>query len=240
MVSKHLKRLSIPKVWPIPKKSHVWAVKSSPGPHPIERSIPLLVIIRDMLKYCDTEREGRRIIGNGNIHIDGRAVTDYKLPVGFMDVLSLPRTKEHFRTLLDPRGTLRLIKIPKENANWKLVRIENISFVKGGKKQLNLHDGRNTLIDKGKKGEYKTGDVLKIELPSQKILNAYSLQKGNVAMIIGGKHAGQIAKIKGYEVTKSPKPNNVDFEEGFSTIKDHVFVVGKTTPEITVPEVSII
>jgi small subunit ribosomal protein S4e len=198
------------------------------------------VIIRDMLKYCDTEGEGRRIIGNREINIDGRVVTNHKLPVGFMDVLSIPRTKEHYRTLLDRKGKLRVMKIPQENSGWKLARIENISYVKGAKKQLNLHDGRNILIEKGKKGEYRTGDVLKIELPSQKILNAYPMKKGNVAMIIGGKHAGQIAKIKEYKVTRSPKPNLVDFEEGFSTIKDHVFVVGKTQPEIKIPEVSVI
>jgi small subunit ribosomal protein S4e len=239
-MSKHMKRLNIPRVWSLPKKSHVWATRSSPGPHPIDRSIPLLVIVRDMLNYCDTEGEGRRIIGNREVNIDGRVVTDHKLPVGFMDVLSIPRTKEHFRTLLDPKGKLRVMKIPKENSGWKLARIENISYVKGAKKQLNLHDGRNILIEKGQKGEYKTGDVLKIELPSQKILTTYPMKKGNVAMIIGGKHAGQIAKIKDYKVTRSPKPNIVGFEEGFSTIKDHVFVVGKTQPEIKVPEVSVI
>jgi ribosomal protein S4E len=32
----------------------------------------------------------------------------------------------------------------------------------------------------------------------------------------------------------------VEFNEGFSTIKDHVFVVGKKKPEITLPEVSIV
>jgi small subunit ribosomal protein S4e len=90
------------------------------------------------------------------------------------------------------------------------------------------------------KGKYKTGDVLKIDLPSQKIMDYYPMEKGNVAMIIGGKHAGQIATIENYKKIRGPKPNVVEFKEGFSTINDHVFVVGKTKPEITVPEVSIV
>ncbi|UCF09016.1 MAG: 30S ribosomal protein S4e [Thermoplasmata archaeon] len=234
-MSKHMKRLASPRVWSIPKKTNIWAVKQSPGPHPIKRSVPLLIMLRDMLGYCDTAREGRLIIGKRNILIDGRISTDYKMPVGFMDVVSIPRTKENYRALLDSKGKLRPIRISKDRAKWKLVRIENITTNKGGRTQLNLHDGRNILV-KGVK--YKAGDVLKIELPSQKILDYYSMEKGNVAMIIGGKHSGQIATIENYKVIRSPKPNIIEFKEGFSTLKDHVFVVGKKSPEITVPEVS--
>jgi small subunit ribosomal protein S4e len=232
-----MKRLASPRVWSIPKKSHIWATKQSPGPHPIERSVPLLIMIRDILGYCDTAREGRKIIGERNILIDGRIVTDHKLPVGFMDVLSLPKSKENYRALLDSKGKIRPIRISKDRAHWKLVKIRNITTIKGGKTQLNFHDGRNILV---KKGKYKTGDVLKIELPSQKILDYYPMEKGNVAMIIGGKHSGQVGTIENYKKIRGPKPNIVEFSEGFSTVKDHVFVVGKKKPEITVPEVSIV
>jgi small subunit ribosomal protein S4e len=190
-----------------------------------------------MLEYCDTAREGRRIIGDRNILIDGRIATNYKMPVGFMDVISIPKAKENYRALLDTRGKIRPIRISKDRAHWKLVRIENITTITGGETQLNLHDGRNILIDKKK---YKTQDVLKIELPSQKILDSYGLEKGNVAIIIAGKHSGQIATIENYQIIKGPKPNIVEFKEGFSTIKDHAFVVGKKSPEITLPEVSIV
>ena len=236
-MSKHMKRLASPRVWSIPKKSHVWATKQSPGPHSIERSVPLLIMVRDILGYCDTAREGRKIIGERNIQIDGRIVTDYKLPIGFMDVVSLPKSKENYRALLDSKGKIRPIRISKDRAFWKLVRISNITTINGGRTQLNLHDGRNILVEKGK---YKSGDVLKIELPSQKILDNYPLAKGNVAMIIGGKHSGQIGTIENYIKVRGPKPNIVEFSEGFSTINDHVFVVGTKKPEITLPEVSIV
>ncbi len=236
-MKKHLKRLASPRVWSIPKKSNVWTVKQSPGPHPIERSVPLLIMVRDMLGYCDTAREGRRIIGDREILIDGRIVTNYKMPVGLMDVITIPKAKENFRALLDYRGKIRPIRISKDRTFWKLARIENITTITGGRTQLNLHDGRNILINKGK---HKPNDVLKIELPSQKILDSYALEKGNVAMIIGGKHSGQIASIENYKVIRSPKPNIVEFSEGFSTILDHVFVVGKKSPEITLPEVSVV
>jgi small subunit ribosomal protein S4e len=232
-----MKRLAAPRKWSIPRKQHKWVVKPSPGAHGVYESIPLLIIIRDLLEYCDTAREGKRIIGARDIMIDGKVATNPKQPIGFMNVISISKLKENYRVMLDTRGKFTLVKIPTARAKWKLSRLENKTTVRNGKIQLNLYDGRNILV---KKDNYKTGDVLKIELPSQKILDSYPLKEGNVAMIIGGKHVGQIAAIKDYMVTRSPKPNIVLFKEGFSTIKSNVFVVGGKSPVIKIPEVKIL
>jgi small subunit ribosomal protein S4e len=168
--------------------------------------------------------------------IDGNVCTDYRRPVGLMDVLSIPKTNEHFRILLDSRGKLRVVKIDEASAKWKLGRIEGKTTIKNGKIQLHLHDSRNILLSNDK---YKTGDVLKIEIPSQKVIDCYTLSPGNIAMLIGGKHKGELASIVNYEVTKNPKPNIIQFEN-FSTTKNNVFIVGTKTPEITPPEVAIV
>jgi small subunit ribosomal protein S4e len=81
---------------------------------------------------------------------------------------------------------------------------------------------------------------LKIELPSQKIIGVHELKEGNTAYLIGGSHIGQLGKIKEIQVTRSPAPNYVLFEEEFSTVKDNVFVVGADSAEITIPEVKAI
>jgi len=232
----HMKSLAAPRKWAIPRKIQKWVVKSSPGPHKIENSLPLQVVIRDRLRLCDTASEARYIIGSRDIVVDGKVVTNYRHPVGFMDVISIPRRKEHYRVLLDTKGKIKLIPITKDEAKWKLTRIENKTTVSKGKIQLNLHDGRNILLDNDK---YKTSDVLKIEVETQKILGVYSFDKGNIAILIGGKHIGQLAKINERVITKSPMPNVVNFED-FSTSQEHVFVVGKDTPEVTLPEEAVI
>jgi small subunit ribosomal protein S4e len=236
-MSKHLKRLAAPTTWPVPRKTSIWVAKPSPGPHPLYMSIPLVTIVRDMGDYCDTSKEARRIIGRRKIHVDGKPATDYKWPVGLMDVISIPETKEQFRLLLDRRGKFRLMRISAEEAGWKLVRIENKTTVKGGKTQLNLHDGRNIVLNKNARN---TGDTLKIEVPSQKIIAVYELREGMMVYLTGGMHIGQFATVQEIEVTRNPKPNLVRFTDGFSTIMDYVFPVGEKTPEITLPEVKII
>lgn len=233
-MSKHLKRLNAPRSWHISKKVHVWTTRPRPGPHPKGRGIPLIIVLRDYLKLCDSAAEGRRILGGRDVRVDGRVVTDPKFPVGLMDVISIPRLKASHRMLLDHKGRLRPVRIEADEARFKLARIENKTTVRGGRTQLNLHDGRNIVIPKDR---YSTGDVLKIELPGQKILTDYPLAKGNAAIIIAGGHVGELSAVARYEVGRDPKPNMVRLDDGFSTIKDYVFVVGTTEPVITIPEV---
>ncbi|MFQ5911088.1 MAG: 30S ribosomal protein S4e [Thermoplasmata archaeon] len=236
-MKKHMKRLAAPRTWMIPRKTHTWIARPRPGPHGLEESIPILIVLRDTLHYCDSSREARRLLSSRGVLIDGKPVRDPKRGVGLMDVLSLKQKKEHFRMLIDTKGRLQLVRIDAKQAKWKLSRIEGKATVKGGRIQLNLFDGRNILLDKN---AYGTGDVLKIAVPNQKILSNYDLAKGNIALLIGGKHVGELAKLKKYEKSRNPRENEVLFEEGFSTSLRNVFVVGKKSPEITIAETKVV
>ncbi|NIP36652.1 MAG: hypothetical protein GWN12_17370 [Thermoplasmata archaeon] len=161
---------------------------------------------------------------------------DFKRPLGLMDTLSVPKAKQHYRVLLDRKGRLRLVSIDEVDAAWKLVRIEDKTTLKGGRTQLNLHDGRNILLEKD---EYKTGDVLKIELPTQKVLSHYPMEKGAVAMVISGSHTGGMSTVEQRVPTRGSAEDLVEFADGFSTVKSNVFVVGADRAEVSVPEVSI-
>lgn len=234
-MKKHLKRLPAPRSWAIPRKTAFWVSKPSPGPHPIERSVPLGLILRDMVHACDTAREARHILNDRHVLVDGRAVTDPKFPVGLMDVLSLEESKAYFRMLVDSRGRLNLVPIEGPDAKWKLCRIEDKTTTRGGRTQLNLHDGRNILLAKD---AHKTGTTLKVAVPEQKVLGSFDLAEGMTALVTGGKHVGELAHVLSVQKTRNPRANVVTFKEGFSTDIDKVFVVGKETAEVRVPEVS--
>ncbi len=232
-MKKHLKRLPAPRTWKIERKSEKWTAKSSPGPHPLERSVPMVILLRDMLHYCDNWREAMFILGTRKVKVDGSVVTNPKFPVGIMDVVTFEETKESYRMLLDRKGKLTLVKLGEAEAKWKLVRIENKTTVRGGQTQINLHDGRNVML---KKDQYRTRTTLKLQVPDQKILGNYPLEKDRIVMLIGGRHAGEIAHVDRIELTRNPRANLVYFTEGYSTIIDHVFVIGSERSEITLPE----
>jgi len=232
-VKKHLKRLPAPRSWKIARKEFVWAYKPRPGPHPAAAAVPLAMALREMLKVAGNAREAERLIFGRSVHVDGKVVADPKFPVGLMDVLTLAPTKESFRMLLDARGKLTLLPIESGEAAWKLCRVRGKSTVRGGKFQVQLHDGRTILLPKS---EYATGTTLKVALPKQNVLSALPLAEGNIALLTGGQHAGELAHVARVERTRNPRANVVHFQEGFSTIIDYVFVVGAKTPEIRVPE----
>ncbi len=235
-MSLHQKRLSSSKVLSIPKKKHKWVTRSSPGPHAKDESLPLLVAVRDTLGLCDTAREARRIIGNREVYVDMMPTRDFKRPLGLMDTISIAKAKAWYRVLLDRKGRLRLVLIDEKEAGWKLVRIEDKTTIKGGVTQLNLHDGRNINVEKD---AYKTGDVLKVELPTQKILSHYPLEKGAVAMVVSGAHTGEMSTVSQRTTTRGSAEDLIEFDAGFSTVKSNVFIVGSQRAEVTVPEVSI-
>jgi len=232
-MSKHLKRLAAPPAMRISRKKFYWVAKPHPGPHPLSRSVALLILVRDHLGLAKTAREAKAILGARLVKVDGRVMTNPHFPVGLMDVVEIEKTGAHYRMLLDHHGRLTPIKITKDEAHWKLCRVEDTHTLKGGVWQFNLHDGRNIHSTKAR---YKPGDTLQIEVPSQKVMGNFEFKEGATALIISGTHTGQLAKVAGQEVVKSSRPNIVKFAEGITTVKPNVFVVGRDKAEIQVAE----
>ncbi len=240
--TRHLKRHAAPRSWPIVRKGYTWVVKPSPGPHPKERSIPLLILIRDVLKLAETAREARKIIKARKVLVDKRVITDHRFPVGFMDVVEFPDLGKFYRITMNRKGEVVPIEIDEKESFYKLVKIMDKTTVKGGNIQLNLHDGRNILVKVSdptnpKEDVYKTKDVLLIEIPSQKIVSHIKYEPGKLAFLIGGNHVGELAKIKGIREYKGPWPNRTVLEsngESFETVEDYVFVVGEEEPVLKV------
>ena len=232
-MSDHMKRLAMPKTWPIPKKVHLWATKQSAGAHSVDSSMPAAMILRDMLKVCDTAKEAKKIIAARDLIVNGKAVKDAKAPVGLMDVVSLPKGGANYRVLLTSKGKLTLVPITADDARWILCRIENKTKVAGGKIQLNLSGGRNVLIDENK---YSTGDSVKLCLETNKIVADYPLAENAVVLVISGRHIGAVETVDKYTVVNRPTENTITFKDNSETVKKNVFVIGSGKSEL--PEVS--
>ena len=180
MSSHHLKRLAMPRSWPLPRKTSVWVTRPMPGAHSLEHCMPVSLVIRDVLGLAKTSREVRFILHNELAKIDGRIVKDTRRGVGLMDVLSLG--DEHYRCVLDHNGRLRYRTISAEEAAWKVCRIEGKTTIKGGQTQLNLHDGRNIIVDDP--SQYNTGDSLKLGLPEQTIVDHIRFGEGTRCYLV--------------------------------------------------------
>lgn len=228
MSSNHLKRLAMPRSWPLPRKTSIWVTRPTPGAHSLEHCMPVSLVIRDVLKLAKTTREVRFILHNELAKIDGRIVKDTRRGVGLMDVLSLGDV--HYRCVMDHNGRLRYNVISADESSWKICRIEGKTTIKGGQTQLNLHDGRNIIVEDP--AEYNTGDSLKLGLPEQNIVEHIRFGEGTRCYLIGGGHVGSTADVKEYIVKRSSMPNEVQFD-GFGTVTRNVFAIGDAKIPLT-------
>jgi len=220
-MSGYLKRLAMPKTWRIKRKGTVFITRPNPGPHSMGLSMPLNLIIRDILGYAENKREVRKVLMNNNVMVDGVRRKDHKLPVGLMDTIEIKETGNCYRVILSKKGNIELIAIDKKESNLKPCKITGKSKAKG-KTQLNLYDGRNILVEKD---DYKVGDSLLIKVPEQNIEKHFKFANGALIYLTGGKHIGEfgtVAGIKGNDVSYKNKSGEV-----IETLKKYAFVVGE-------------
>ncbi|UCG45041.1 MAG: 30S ribosomal protein S4e [Candidatus Bathyarchaeota archaeon] len=240
-----MKRNPAPRFWPIHRKELVWTTEPKPGPHPIFRCLPLLLIIRDILGIAKTRKEAKTIISQGMINIDGKAQHEEHFPTGLMDVISIPEMKKTYRILPSRKGLI-LHPIGKNETAFKLCRIMGKNTLKGGYIQLNLHDGRNIQIQvedprKTKEDVFEALDVLKIHIPKQEIAGHLKMAKNMHAIIIGGKNVGKSGKIIAIEKRPNQKRQEllgtIEDKNGnqFQTTLALIMVVGDTKPWISLP-----
>lgn len=210
-------------------------VSPRPGPHKKFESIPLQIILRDILKIGETAREVKSILQSREVLVDQKPRKDFAYPVGIFDVLSIPKLKKNYRVVPTNHG-LELIEISEKEANTKICRIKNKTVVRNGKLQLNLHDGKNILVDKD---EYKTGDSLLLELPSLKILEKIPLEKNSFGIVSKGSNSGKTGVVKEIVAGKFRNPTKiiVDIDGNEQEIlKDRFFVLGKDKSLIKIGE----
>jgi len=234
-MSNHLKRLNAPDAWHIAKKTTKFITKTSAGPHNAN-ALPVAVWLRDHMGFARTMKEVKQILSQNDVIINGRPCKDPKMGIGIFDIVVLPKIKKHYRILRDSDGRHVSIEIDAEAAKTRLCKIKNKTVVRGGKVQLNMRDGANILAD----NTYKSGDSIVLSLEPEtrfKIVDHFPFAVGNMAMVIGGKHSGKVARI--VDITKVPGsvPNRVTLEDEatktrFETISPYIYMVGREMPAL--------
>lgn len=69
------------------KLGGVFAPRPSTGPHKLRESLPLVIFLRNRLKYALTNCEVTKIVKQRLIKVDGKVRTDPNYPSGFMGKL---------------------------------------------------------------------------------------------------------------------------------------------------------
>ncbi|HVN73157.1 MAG TPA: 30S ribosomal protein S4e [Methanoregula sp.] len=231
----HLKRLNAPDSWHIAKKTTKFITKTAPGPHNAN-AMPIAVWLRDHMHLALNMKEVKQILGQNDVIINGRPCRDPKMGIGIFDIIALPKIGKYYRILRDKNGRHVSIDIDAEAAKSRLCKITGKTVIAGGKVQLNMRDGANLLAD----NTYKPGDSIVLSLEPEnrfKIIDHFPFAVGNMAMIIGGRHSGKVARIADIVTIPGSVPNKIILEDEatktrFDTIAPYIYMVGRQSPAI--------
>lgn len=219
------------------KMDGIWAPRPSTGPHKLRECLPLVLILRNRLKYALNMAEVNAICMEKLVKVDGKVRTDASYPAGFMDVVSLERSNDLFRLLYDTKGRFTLHKIKADEASYKLCRVQKLEVTKKNIPFIVTHDGRtirypDPLI--------KVNDTVKVDLASGKVTEHIKFGIGKMCMIQRGHNAGRVGVIQHVEkhpgsfdiVQVKDSANNV-----FATRLKNVFVIGEESkPWVSLPK----
>jgi small subunit ribosomal protein S4e len=226
-IIRHMKRRFAPSHWMLDKLKGRWAPKPSAGPHKLRECMPLIVMLREKLKYALTYHEVKMIVMQRLIKVDGKVRSDMFYPAGFMDVVSIEKTKENFRLLYNTKSRFVLHKIAKEEAAYKLCKVKRVTRGPKGIPYAITHDGRTLRYPDP---EIKANDTVRLDLSTGKILDYVKFEIGNTVTISGGNNIGRVATITHRE--KHPGSWEIVHMKDavghtFNTRLENVFVIGK-------------
>jgi small subunit ribosomal protein S4e len=228
-----MKRLAAPRSWDISRKANRFVFKPRPGPHPIESSYPLGVVVRDLASLATLSRELKFMMKTGKVLVDGRQRRTSSFPVGLFNVVSVPLEGVDYRLVPSPKG-LALAKVNGDEAKTKLCSVHTKTKMRGGHIQYGLHDGRSVVDDAL---NLSPGDSVLIEVPSQRVLGQAKLAKGSLGLVLTGDRAGQLGRIEDVKkgTISREKMVKISLPSGDAEIPSRlVFPVGEDRPLITV------
>ncbi|HPD81710.1 MAG TPA: hypothetical protein PK357_01275 [Candidatus Pacearchaeota archaeon] len=213
----HLKRQFAPKNWPIPRKGTTFVIKPNFG---LSKGIPLLIVLRDMLKIVQDRKEAKKAIYLEKIFVNGKKARDEKDGILLFDVITIIPSKKHYCLSVSLNGKFELKEITEKESNNKISKVIGKKSLKGKKIQLNLSDGRNFLSDL----KCKINDSVIIDFKKNKIEKCLPLKENSKVFVFAGKHSGETGKIESINHEKKMAIIEKDKEKINILIKQFIII----------------
>ena len=124
----HMKRQKAQKKWPVHRKGTAYIVRPNSN---LSEGIPILILLRDILKVVQNRKEVKRAIYNKLILLNTKPVTDEKNSALLFDTLTLTPSKKNYRLELNEKGKFTLNEIKEAEANKKIAKVVDKKTLKG-------------------------------------------------------------------------------------------------------------
>lgn len=194
-------RSELAKEVPLPRKGTKYVCVAS---HFQNKKMPLLFVLRDILKIARTRHEAKKICLDGNVYVNGKKRKDLKFPVGLRDIIKIG--DKNYKIFIE-HGKYSLKETKEEK--FRTLKVIGKIILKGKKVQANLEDGTNLLV----KESFNVGDSFVVSIPENKLVKVLPLKEGSKVEVIKGKHLGLKGKVSSKE-TKQKNMFKIKLEDG--------------------------
>ncbi|MFZ5955011.1 MAG: 30S ribosomal protein S4e [Nanoarchaeota archaeon] len=215
----HQKINEMPKTWPIARKGSKYIAMSN---HDKYRSVPLLFIIRDMLKLAKNRKEVKYMLLNSEIKVNNKIRKDEKFPINVLDVITLEKIKKNYRLEIVNKK-FKLNEIAEKDKEEKIIKIIGKRLLAKNKVQANLEYGNNFLI----KDNFSIGDSVILDTKQNKIKQILQLKEGAKVEIVSGKHAGEKGKLKKIIALEKGKKYDIELKDKIVSLPMKTIIVIK-------------
>jgi len=183
----HIKRQEMPKTWPINKKGTKFLVSPLSNKR---NGIPILLVLRDMLKIAENRKECKEALKMKNILVNGKEIRDEASTMLAFDTLTIKPSGKNYRLVLSEHHKFKFEEISKDQAQKKLAKVIGKRMLKGKRIQISLNDGRNFMAEK----DARIGDTAIVN--QRRIVGFIKIEKNAEIVFIRGKHIGETGTIE--------------------------------------------
>jgi small subunit ribosomal protein S4e len=220
--SRHIKRIAASSYPKISRKTSTYIAKPTPGRQRLERSIALVVILRDKLALVASKLEAKRAVKTGNVEINGKIVKDENYPIGFGDVIKIVKSNEVYRVSVAKGAVIKLEKLTGKD-HERTLKVIGKYLVKGKKVMLRLYDGSAVHSIK----DANVNDS--VLMSGMKVKDLLKFQEGAKCFVVKGAHTsetGVISEIRKGSATKVAIVKVSGESGAFETPIENIMVVG--------------
>ncbi|KAF0401391.1 40S ribosomal protein S4 [Gigaspora margarita] len=157
-----------PSHWILNKHTGTYNNKKTPrpssGPHKLRECLPLVIFLRNSLKYALIKKEIQSILMQCLVKVD-------------------EKNSENFHLIYDTKGWFTIHKITTDEATYKLTKVKRVQFGAKGIPYLVTHDGHTIYYPDP---IIKVNDTVRLDLETGKIIELIKFEVRNIAMITGG------------------------------------------------------
>merc|ERR1712228_234518 len=169
--------------------------------------------------------------------VDGKIRTEHTYPAGFMDVVSIEKTKQNFRLMYDTKGRFVVHAITAEEASYKLLHVKAVEKGPKGVTHCITHDGRTVRFPHP---DVKAHDTVRYSLETNEIVDYLKFEQGNLCMVMSGNSVGRVGTLAHFE-NHPGSFNIVHLKDSaghhFATRLQNVMVIGQgSKPWVSLPK----